>query len=245
MREAIIIGSAIGLFFGAVGVVMTALGIKYAADSPLWDYAIGLGVAFILVGIVTITLYVSSERGGRPFMGPELLINTAICMIALGIVWHFSKTEKVDADYFYFEGRILNSKNLTAEIPLVICNNSTAPFEDVDPWFSPAEVNGNAFPQDETNPYWSRRDLKVFWPKLQHGSFLYGKSVPPRAWRIEVESNFKGTSNHFLEILEFVEYQGKLIQVINVWKTVAGETAKLVHSVDERSKSSQKRGASC
>ena len=45
MREAIIIGGILGLFFFAGSAILTALAIKHATPSYLWDIVLGGGIA--------------------------------------------------------------------------------------------------------------------------------------------------------------------------------------------------------
>jgi len=90
VRENIIIGSVIGLFFCAVGAIVAALAIKYAAASILWDFILGGGIALALASVATLAFYVSSQLTGRPFLMAALLVNIGICFIVGGIVWHYS-----------------------------------------------------------------------------------------------------------------------------------------------------------
>jgi hypothetical protein len=93
MREAIIIGAVVGLFFFACGAAVSALAIKYSTNSLLWDFVLWGGVAIMLGSITTLGLYISSQLRGRAFMGPALLINLGICLIVFGAVWHFTPTD--------------------------------------------------------------------------------------------------------------------------------------------------------
>lgn len=94
MREAIIIGVAIGAFFFAGGGILTALAIKYATSSVLWDFVLWTGTSLMIASVATLALYVSSQLTGRAFLIPALLIDLGICSIAGGLVWHFSETHE-------------------------------------------------------------------------------------------------------------------------------------------------------
>ncbi len=90
MREAIIIGIIVGALFFAAGAVLSALAIKYATSSLLWDVVLWGSVALMMGSLVTLGLYISSQLSGRPFVGPALIINFGLCLIVGGFVWHFS-----------------------------------------------------------------------------------------------------------------------------------------------------------
>jgi hypothetical protein len=94
MREAIIIGTVVGLFFFACGAVMSALAIKYASSSILWDFVLWGGVGLMLISAVTLGLYISSQLAERTFMLPAVFVNLGICFLVLGVVWHFTPSEK-------------------------------------------------------------------------------------------------------------------------------------------------------
>lgn len=89
MRETIIIGVVVGAIFFAAGAIVSALAIKYATSSYLWDAILWGGVALMMCSLVTLGLYISSQLGGRPFVLPALLINFGLCLVVGGFVWHF------------------------------------------------------------------------------------------------------------------------------------------------------------
>ncbi len=92
MREAIIIGVIVGFLFFAGSATLTALAIKNATDSALWDYILWAGVGGMLVSVASLAIFISSQVYGRPFWMPVILINLAICLGVLGIILHFSDT---------------------------------------------------------------------------------------------------------------------------------------------------------
>jgi fluoride ion exporter CrcB/FEX len=97
MREFFAIPAAIGLFFFLATCVMTAVAIRYATPSLLWDLILWGGVIGMFSTVATFALFVSSQLTGRPFLWPTLAINLGICLIVGGFVWHsggFSSEEK-------------------------------------------------------------------------------------------------------------------------------------------------------
>jgi hypothetical protein len=90
MRENITVGVIVGLFFFMATAVVTAIAIKYATPSLLWDIILWGGVTGMLCSVLTLVLFVSAQLSGRPFLWPALLINFGLCLGAAGIVWHFS-----------------------------------------------------------------------------------------------------------------------------------------------------------
>src|ERR1700687_2915639 len=89
MRETIIICVVVVAIFFAAGAIVSALAIKYATSSYLWDAVLWGGVALMICSLVTLGLYISSQLGGRPFVLPALLINFGLCLVVGGFVWHF------------------------------------------------------------------------------------------------------------------------------------------------------------
>jgi hypothetical protein len=87
MREAIIVGVVVGLLFFAAGVVMTALAVKYATNSLLWDVVLWSGVALMVASVATLGLYIYSQSNGGAFWIPALLVNLGICAIISGIAY--------------------------------------------------------------------------------------------------------------------------------------------------------------
>jgi hypothetical protein len=206
VREAVIIGVVIGAFFCAVGAILTALAIKFGTDSPLWDLVLWGGAVIMVASVATLGLYISSQVGGRPFMMPSLLINLGICFLTAGVLWHFSRVSHylVDGDYLYYYVDIVNPRDSNAAIPLWINNESPAPFDNVDPWFSPASAKGN----DKDSDYWTiGGQLKVVYPFVRHGKVKYGPAVRPFNFRIEYDATFKGVSYHFIELLARIMHE--------------------------------------
>ena len=91
MRKTIIIGIVIGLLFFGGSAVLTALAIKQATNSTLWDIVLWGGTAMVISAVATLALYISSQPSGRPFLWPALCINLGLCLIIAGFVWHFSE----------------------------------------------------------------------------------------------------------------------------------------------------------
>src|SRR5215813_11036280 len=93
MRETIIIGLILGAVTTAAAAIMTALAIKNATPSLLWDIVLWGSVAVFIGGLATLALYVSSQKYGRPLLGPAIFINLGICLLVFGFVWHFTPRE--------------------------------------------------------------------------------------------------------------------------------------------------------
>jgi hypothetical protein len=90
VRENTIIGLVIGLLFFGGSAALTALAIKQATNSALWDFVLWGGVTMLLSSIATLALFISSQYFGSPFVIPALLINLGLCLIVGGLVWHLS-----------------------------------------------------------------------------------------------------------------------------------------------------------
>lgn len=93
MRETIILGTIFGILFFAASAIVSALAIKNATPSILWDIILWGGVAGVAIGLALIALYISSQMTGRSFMIPALLITFGISALVAGLVWHYENTE--------------------------------------------------------------------------------------------------------------------------------------------------------
>ncbi len=216
MREAIIIGTILGLFFFMATAAMTAIAVKYATPSVLWDVIFWGGIAGMIMSVATLALFVSSQMSGRPFVIPSALIDLGICLAVAGFVWHFSSSHQKAAEYLYFRVDILNPNNMRAISPGVIVNADDVPYQAVDSWFSPSAAGRN--PDLAGGPYWSLRPLKVSMQLLHKGEFRTGKEIPPGDYCVEYNAVRLGLSIGFLERLQILPVNGKLVQVIDVWK---------------------------
>jgi hypothetical protein len=131
MREAVIITFIGGAFFAALGAMVAALAIKNATPALLWDLVLWGGVAMVIGSIISLGLFLWSQSSGRPFVGPALSIDFGLCLIAIGLVWYFSK-EAVDNEYIFFKVEISDPRNLTGLLPVWISNQAPGPFYNVD-----------------------------------------------------------------------------------------------------------------
>lgn len=95
MREAIIVGSVVGLFFFAAGAIMTALAIKYATSSSFWDVVLWAGIATMASTVATLGLYISSQINGGPFWVPAACFTAAVFIGTIGLALHLS-VSKID-----------------------------------------------------------------------------------------------------------------------------------------------------
>jgi hypothetical protein len=226
MRDGIIIG----MFYAALGSLMTALAAKYAG--PLfWDLVQWGSIALIFGCLASLALSFSHQSTGRPFLGPALCINLAICLATAGLLWHFYKSPPVSGEYLYFDVDIAAGANSAGFFPGRIVNVAPSTFFNVDSWFSLEAGKGKADPQDGTNPYWSLRPLKVFMPILHSGGPRTGKFLPMGYYFVQCNATYKDISYYFRELLEIREYQGAVIQLIDVWKNGPdGKTTKVYAS---------------
>jgi hypothetical protein len=85
MREAIILGIIIGLFFAAIGAVLAALAIKNATPSALWDWILWLGISSIALSILLLVLYIYSAKNDGPFVLPAVLFAIGIYGLTSGL----------------------------------------------------------------------------------------------------------------------------------------------------------------
>lgn len=90
MRAEILIALVVGAIFFFASAIVTALAIKYATSSRLWDVVLIAGIAGMIGSVVTLALFVNSQNKGLPILWPALLINLGICLVIAGSVWHFS-----------------------------------------------------------------------------------------------------------------------------------------------------------
>jgi hypothetical protein len=90
MREAIFIGTVVGLLFFAAGAVMTALAVKYATSAALWDVVLWSGVGLMIASLASLALYIWSQTTGGAFWIPAALLNLGICIILSGIAYSYS-----------------------------------------------------------------------------------------------------------------------------------------------------------
>jgi len=229
MREAIIVGFIIGAFFAAIGAIVAALAIKNATPSILWDLVLWGGVALLFCSIATLALYISSQNSGRPLLWPALLINTGLCLMVGGFVWHFSKA-MVDNDYMFFW--IDNPpENTTAQFPIYIASPATGAFKDLRVWWAPWGSQSKPLPKSPDNPYWSIGFQLKSPVDLIRGGTDYGRSVPLGDYSIEYDATLKDVNYHFDEHLMIENKNGKLAQKIEVWRMIVpGGEKTLVYS---------------
>jgi hypothetical protein len=71
-------------------IVMTAVAIKYATNSILWDILLWSGVALIIASIATLALYIWSQSNGSAFLIPAFLVNLGICAVLSGIAYSYA-----------------------------------------------------------------------------------------------------------------------------------------------------------
>jgi hypothetical protein len=97
-------GIFIGVLLTAIGLVVTALAIKYATDSLLWDVILALGIAIAVMAVVDTAwaIFASSSelRKSRPLWGPMILVDLGICLIVGAIVWHFNDAPEKELNGF-------------------------------------------------------------------------------------------------------------------------------------------------
>jgi hypothetical protein len=94
MRDAIIVGTIIGAFFFMATAAMTAVAVRYATPTVLWDVIFWAGIAGMIMSATSLALFVSSQVYGRPLWMPAALINLGICFFVFGLVWHFQSEAK-------------------------------------------------------------------------------------------------------------------------------------------------------
>jgi hypothetical protein len=214
MRDALIIGA----LYAALGAVVAALAVKFAAPSTLWDIVLWGGVALVLGCIASLWLSASHQATGRPFLLPAACISLGLCLIAFGYIWHFSKDE-VDNEYLFYSVDIRDPKDLKAHLPIFITSRSPSPFENVDCWWAPWGSEKNIYPTNQTNPYWSiGHQMKVVFPFVRGGA-MYGRSILSGDYLIQYDTTFKGLNYHFDERLNIEAQDGSLVQKIDVWRT--------------------------
>lgn len=208
-----------------------------------WQFKVGLGVAVVFgllpfalkamppwlslggvaVGLLLIVWGFLPRHDTLP-MPPTigLILALGVATSCAYLVW-LGRQVPEDDDYIFFSVEIRDPTNLDAPtLPLRINNASDTTFNNVDPWFSPASAKGDPYPRNASNPYWQHRDLKIFYPFVQSGSRLYGADLPlsSKAWRIEIDSSFEGKSYSFLEFLEVRKHDGKLVALVDVWRSI-------------------------
>jgi hypothetical protein len=219
MRDILL--AAIGI---AAGAIMTALALRYATSALLADALLWGGITIAICSLATLLLHYSSQKYGRPFLEPALLLNLAICLVIFGLVWHFSSEVKDDDKYMFFHVEAQSNNQTDFLIRLV--NRAPGPFYSVDYWFCPWSSGGSNDPA-----YWSiGRPLKIFFPTLQNGDFTLGKTIPIGDYRIEFDGTYQDLSYHFVEHLEIKASGGVLSQAIEVRRWISGKDEKLVYS---------------
>jgi hypothetical protein len=230
MRDAIIVGFIIGAFFAAIGAIVAALAIKNATPSLLWDLVLWGGVAMLLCSVATLALYISSLNSGRLLLWPALLINTGLCLIVGGFVWHVAKVT-IDNDYMFFWVDILEPENIPAQLPIYIASPSSGSFRDLRVWWAPWGSDKKIYPETPDNPYWSMGFQMKSPIDLIRGGAKYGRSIPAGDYIVEYDATLRDINYHFDEHLLIENENGKLAQKINVWRTVVpGGEKTLVYS---------------
>jgi hypothetical protein len=111
MRD-VVIALIIGAIFFAGGGILTALAIRYATNTSLWDWVLWGGVALMGVSIATLAMFLSSQVTGRPFWLPTILINIGICAIVGGLVFYYSATTVTQDDHIPVNSKVSDAQFL-------------------------------------------------------------------------------------------------------------------------------------
>jgi hypothetical protein len=227
MRE----GLLIGLLYAAVGGLVTAIAAQYAGPR-FWEIFQWTCVGLILGCVTSLWLLNSHQTTGRPFWMPAACINLGLCLIVIGWLWHISKEPIATNEYLYFDVDLAAGTNTGGGYPGRIFNLAPSTFSNVIAWFSPEAGKGIADPQNESNPYWSLRYLQVGMPILHSGGPRTGKFIPAGYYFVQCNATYKDISYYFRELLEIREYNGSVIQLIDVWRTTpaTGELVKVYTS---------------
>jgi hypothetical protein len=186
--------------------------IYFAAQIPPEDAASNVSKWMQWLGISGVPSALKSSAADHQFIVGAL----GGAFIYSALVWVVPAWRKWRRGPFcYFRLDILDPENLTADNPISIVNDGDIPFHNVDSWFSP--VSAKRKPDPLGNPYWSLRHLKIVWTPLHKGGFRTGKMLPPGAYFIEYNAIYEGLSFGFVERLELRKFDGKLIQLIDVY----------------------------
>jgi energy-coupling factor transporter transmembrane protein EcfT len=125
------------------------------------------------------------------------------------------KQEHASGAFLYFDVDLGDASDVTSPRPGRIVNVEDEPFHNVTSWFSPSSAKRE--PNPPGGAYWSLRDLKFDLTPLHKGIFWTGKMIPPGDYCIEYNAIREGKSLGFVERLQLVEFDGKLVQLVDVW----------------------------
>jgi hypothetical protein len=190
-------------------------GVKEVPQAVAW---VGIGGALI-IGAMTF-----AQVPDR-YLWPISLAIAGILALFSSSLWLYQVVKNPEQEpFFYFDVDFINQSDLTAANPGRIVNNNDFAFHNIVSWFSPSAARRD--PKRADSLYWSLPQLKVTWTPLYKGQFWTGKKIPPGDYCIESNSLRDGTSPGFVERLQVLPFEGRLIQVIDVWS----ENNKLIWS---------------
>jgi hypothetical protein len=197
-----------------LGVAVASLFFVYIVKAmPAW-----LAWGGFAAGMFTVVWALLPEHERFPIIPTVcLIISLGSAVACVGWVW--SSIAGAASPFFYFRADILDQTNLQAANPLRIVNDGSVPYENVDTWFSPSAAHRDPNRSDQL--YFALRTLKIFMPILHTGEFRTGTELAPGDYCVEYNGVRGGLSIGFLERLQLITFQGRLVQVIDVW--VAGK----------------------
>jgi hypothetical protein len=211
---------------GKIGIALALLGLGgggalFVLPHPYADYVGWSQISISVVGLALLGLHHFRRKAGGSVGMTLAVLGTALILIGglVGLIGAF----KIDAakmngnrapeGLLYFDAD-LRGKTTADSIPLQLHNTSDEPFLNVRAWFSPASAKGN--PDPPGGPYWTLAHLKYVNSVQQAGVFWSGQQIPLGYYRIEMIAN-KDKSVGFNELLELREFEGKIIQLVDVW----------------------------
>jgi hypothetical protein len=180
-------------------------------------------LAALFLALWAIGIWLPAPATGIKKSMAALLIAGGVCAFITGcVLWldaSQNSAEIVDNEYLYFDVD-LSATNTAGEFPGRIVNKASSTFSDVIAWFSPEAAKGKSDPQNQANPYWSLSHLQVVFPFLHSGSPRTGKFLPMGYYFVQYNGTYKNISYYFREFLEIRNFNGSVIQLIDVWKDI-------------------------
>ena len=207
------------MFLGAVALALFGIFAPYRwHDLPGWLTNLALQFALFLA-LWAAGIWLPGPAKGIKKSMAALLIAGGACALITGVVLWLDASpggaESAANEFIYFDVD-LSAPNAAGAYPGRIINRAPSTFFNVIAWFSPESAKGNADRPD--GAYWSLRPLQVGFPVLHTGGPRTGKFIPLGYYFVQCNATYNDISYYFRELLQIREYDGSVIQLIDVWK---------------------------
>lgn len=215
------------LWLLAAALALFGFGAPYKLhEMPAWlpNLALLLALFCALWGLL---IWLPAPAKGRKKTMAAILIAVGACALIFGVVLYLDPTLEADNDYMYFWADNPPA-NTPGQFPIHVASPCTGAFRDLRVWWAPWGSQSKPQPKSPDNPYWSIGFSMKSPVNLIRGGADYGRSISPGDYSIEYDATLREVNYHFDEHLIIENKDGKLVQKIDVWRTVVPGGEKIL-----------------